>query len=59
MITNFISNLGFPIAVCFYMFLNQREDRKAHEAETKGFIEAINNNTVALTKLTDEVRKDD
>lgn len=49
-----ISNVGFPIAcVCamFYMWNKERED---HKAETNKLTEAINNNTIVMTKLIEK-----
>lgn len=54
-ITQFIQNTGFPIAVVVYLFFAQREQNKQHEEETKGFVEAINNNTNVITRLTDKL----
>lgn len=55
MITETISNVGFPIAVVIYMFYQQAKEREQHKKETDGFVEAINNNTVAITKLVDKM----
>lgn len=54
-ISDLISNVGFPIAVVIYMFWSQNKEREQHKQETDGFIAAINNNTVALTKLADKI----
>lgn len=50
-----ISNVGFPIAVVVYMFWRDREQTKAHKEETDGFVTAIENNTIALTKLMERM----
>lgn len=54
-ILDLISNVGFPIAVVVYMFYRDNQMSAKHDAESKGFIEAINNNTMALTKLVDRL----
>lgn len=50
-ITNFISQVGFPIAVCAvcFWYINKREEE--HREEVKKMTEAINNNTLALQNL--------
>lgn len=53
-LSQIISNVGFPIAcVCamFYMWNKERED---HKAETSKLTEAINNNTIVMTKLIEK-----
>lgn len=61
-LTNFISNFGFPIAVCIYLFWDRNKEREQHQAEmqqlreahkqeTQALTTAINNNTMALEKL--------
>ena len=68
-ISSLISNVGFPI-VCFLAaawYVKYREDKNdekidkiitMHDAENKRMVEALNNNTVAITKLTDALGKD-
>ena len=63
-VSSLISNLGFPI-VCFLAcawYVKYREDKNdekiekiasLHNDENKRMVEAINNNTVALTRLSD------
>lgn len=61
-LTNFISNFGFPIAVCIYLFWDRNKEREQHreemarlteehKQETAALTTAINNNTLALEKL--------
>ena len=54
-----ISSVGFPIVVACYLLLNQKESAKQHEEESKGFIQAIDNNTQAITRLLDKLDKED
>lgn len=68
-ISSLISNVGFPI-VCFMAcawYVKYREDKNdekmdklntMHDDENKRMVEAINNNTVAITKLTDLIEKE-
>lgn len=63
-VSSLVSNLGFPI-VCFIAcawYVKYREDKNdekieriasLHNEENKRMVEAINNNTVAVTKLAD------
>lgn len=65
-ITSLISNVGFPI-VCFLAcawYVKYREDKNdekidklntQHDEEIKRMVEALNNNTLAITKLTDKL----
>lgn len=50
-----IGSLGFPIAISIYLvYVNERNNRRNNE-ENKRLAEVINNNTLALTKLTERV----
>jgi len=50
-ITQLISSLGFPIACVCAMFYYWNKEREAHKTEMQAMTEALNNNTVALTKI--------
>lgn len=52
-LTEFIQQLGFPIACVCYLFYSQAKEREAHEAESKAWTDALHNNTLAIQKLTD------
>ena len=52
-ITDFIQQLGFPIACVCYLFYSQSKEREAHSAESKAWTDALHNNTLAIQKLTD------
>lgn len=68
-ISSLISNVGFPI-VCFLAaawYVKYREDKNdekidklntMHDEENKRMVDALNNNTHAITRLTDALRKD-
>lgn len=53
-----ISQLGFPIAVCIYLFWSQNKEREDHKAETKAMTEALENNTIALEKILTKLGED-
>lgn len=61
-----ISSAGFPAAICVYALYQSYKQQERHEArvdslvnahkdETTKITEAINNNTIALTQLVDEL----
>ena len=54
-ITQYISSLGFPIAVCLicFWYINKREEQ--HKDEIKELSKSIENNTIAMLKLTDRL----
>lgn len=54
-ITQIVSNLGFPIACVCVMFWQQNEERKNHAAESEKWVEALNRNTVAIERLCAEI----
>lgn len=51
-ISQLISTVGFPIAVCIYMAW----DRHTSQADMK---QALDNNTVALNRILEHMRKED
>lgn len=65
-LSEIISTIGFPI-VCFIMcgyYVKYREDKNddkyeklnaQHDEEMKQIVSALNNNTIALQKLTDRL----
>lgn len=54
-ITTLISNVGFPIACVVAMFWQLNKERESHESEMTKMTEALNNNTVAITKLCEKL----
>lgn len=54
-IAQLISTLGFPIAVCVYMFYSQEKERETHKEETAKLTEALNNNTLVIQSLKDAI----
>lgn len=54
-LSQLIGSLGFPIAMCVYMaYSNNKLNEQHRESEAK-LTEIINNNTLALTKLSDKI----
>ena len=54
-ISQLVSNLGFPIACVCVMFWQQNEERKTHASESEKWVEALNRNTVAIERLCAEI----
>lgn len=52
-ITTVISTVGFPIAICLILLWYIYKLSEMHKSETKEFTEALNQNTLALQKLSD------
>lgn len=50
-ITSIITNVGFPIAVCLICFWYINKMQEQHKAETDKLAEALNNNTIVIQKL--------
>lgn len=50
-ITQLIANLGFPIACVVALFWSWSKEREDHKNEMSAMTEALNNNTVAITKI--------
>lgn len=54
---NLLSNNIFSIVMCLMLFWKLHESDKAHKEESTKFAEAINNNTIAITTLTEMLRE--
>lgn len=52
-IIEFIRTLGFPMACVVILFLFWNKEITTHKEETQKSIEALNNNTLAIQKLSD------
>lgn len=55
-ISQLISTVGFPIACVCAMFYMWDKERESHKAEMDKVTEAVNNNTLALTKLEEHLK---
>lgn len=56
-IMQFIQNFGFPTACVCYLFYSHAKEREAHKDEAKSWTEALHNNTLAITQLTDFIKE--
>lgn len=54
-ISTIISTVGFPIAACIAMFWYINKQSDIHKQEVDKLSDALNNNTIALTKLADAI----
>lgn len=50
-----ISTVGFPIVACIVLAVILYKQNEIHKTEMNEVKEAINNNTIALTKLADKI----
>lgn len=57
-ITQIISTVGFPIVACGALFYEMNVQSKRHAEEMDKMTEALNNNTLAITELRDNIKKD-
>lgn len=57
-ITQIISTVGFPIAMCLVMMWYIKDTSDKHKEETSKFTEALNKNTLVLQKLCDTMGVD-
>lgn len=53
-----ISTVGFPIVACGGLFWLVNKISDQHNQEVEKMTEALNNNTIAITKLTERMNKD-
>lgn len=50
-----ISTVGFPIVCCLMMFWQNTKQQENFSATVKEITETVQNNTVAITRLTDKL----
>lgn len=50
-VTSIISSLGFPIAVCCWLFYDKVQERKARSEEMEAMRNAIESNTTIMAEL--------
>ena len=58
-ISQLIGSLGFPIVVSLLLIYMNYKQSEEHKQEMEKITESLNNNTVALTKLTERLHLDD
>ena len=56
-VTTLISNVGVPCACLIATFYLWFKETEAHKEEMTKMTEALNNNTIALTKLTEHITR--
>ena len=57
-IIQIVGSLGFPIVMCGALFWRQVKSDEQRKAEMDKLSEALNNNTLAITKLSDKLDKE-
>ena len=57
-IIQLVGSLGFPIVMCGALFWHQVKYDEKQKAEMDKLSEALNNNTLAITKLSDKLDKE-
>jgi len=55
-ITDFITSVGFPIAMCAALFYYMVKQNDKHEHEISSLKDTLNENTQVLTELTTLIR---
>ena len=58
MVTQFISNVGFPIAACIVCFGYMDKQETRHKEETDKLADSINNNTAVMQELLNKLEKE-
>lgn len=56
-ITQIISSVGFPIAMCVYVMYVMQKQIENHKTEIDELRKTIENNTVAIVKLVEKLDK--
>jgi hypothetical protein len=56
-ITQIISSVGFPIAMCIYVMYAMQKQTESHKTEIDELRKTIENNTVAIVKLVEKLDK--
>lgn len=56
-IIQIVGSLGFPIVMCGALFWRQIKSDEQHKEEMDKLSEALNNNTQAIIKLSDNLDK--
>jgi hypothetical protein len=50
-VTQLVSNVGFPVAVCIALFFYMEKQNERHQQETDKLNETVQSNTKVLTEL--------
>lgn len=54
-VVQLVGSLGFPIVMCLMMYYRMDKQDEVHKQEMDKITESLNNNTIALTKLTERL----
>lgn len=54
-VSQLIGSLGFPIVACYALYKQLNKQADLHKEETMQLTEAVNNNTIVMTKLVDKL----
>lgn len=54
-LSELIGNYAFPIVCTVALFIENRDQRKTHKEESASLTAVLEQNTIALTKLTDRI----
>ena len=54
-VAQLVGTLGFPIVCCGALFWRMNKTDDQHKEEMSKISEAVNNNTIALTKLAEKL----
>ena len=57
-IIQLVGSLGFPVVMCGALFWRMVKSHEQHKEEMDKLSEALNNNTIAITKLSDNLDKE-
>jgi len=58
-IITIISNVGFPIVCCIFLYMHMNKQTELHHEEINILSEAINNNTAAVNQLSERLKKNE
>lgn len=56
-VAGLVSTVGFPIVMCGALFWKMNKDNEQRTQENLKLTEAINNNTIAITRIIDKLDK--
>jgi hypothetical protein len=54
-VTQLIGSLGFPVVACIALFYQSNKQEERHRTEMEKLGDAVNNNTLAITQLTEKL----
>lgn len=54
-----IGSYAFPIVMCLLMYIDNKDVRKSHKEEIDNLSKALENNTVVMQRLVDNMERSD